>query len=137
MTSDQRIELSEVFEDSIENLWQALTDPSALADWLMPNSFQPQVGEVFELSADDPDCGGGVVRCRLLVFDPPHRMVWSWTETEGPNLDTTEVSFTLTPEGPGCRLTIEHRGLTSKPEAESFRQGWSQKLAALKQHLTR
>jgi hypothetical protein len=36
-----------VIVQSPEELWQALTDRSALAEWMYPNDFEPRVGHCF------------------------------------------------------------------------------------------
>jgi uncharacterized protein YndB with AHSA1/START domain len=35
----------------IETVWEVVTDPDAIAAWLMPNDFAPVVGHRFRLDA--------------------------------------------------------------------------------------
>ena len=78
-----------------ERVWAALTSSEALAAWLMPNDFVPEVGHEFTLRTRPAPGFDGIVRCRVLELDPPARMVWSWA---GGSIDTT-VTFTLEAAG--------------------------------------
>ncbi len=80
-----------------ERVWAALTDPAALAEWLMPNDFAPVVGREFTFRTKPAPGFDGVVHCRVLEMNPPERMVWSWN---GGPIETT-VTFTLEELGDG------------------------------------
>jgi uncharacterized protein YndB with AHSA1/START domain len=87
-------------------VWAALTSSEALAAWLMPNDFVPQVGHSFTLRTRPAPGFDGIVHCQVLELDPPSRMVWSW---RGGSIDTM-VTFTLTPDGAGTRLRMHQVG---------------------------
>src|SRR5215472_8555490 len=82
-----------------EDVWAALTDPQALAEWLMPNNFEPTVGRKFSFHVDPmpgPYSGGSA--CEVLEVDPPHRLSYSWSctrkdQTKSP--PPTKVTWTL------------------------------------------
>src|SRR5688500_1410771 len=61
-----------------EAVWQALTDPRALAEWAVPNDFKPLAGHEFRFQVDPFGPFSGIMECRVLEIDPPRRMVWSW-----------------------------------------------------------
>lgn len=130
------LQFDEVFSDPIEVVWRAVTDPEVLARWLMDNDFQPRVGHKFTLrESPNAECQGGAA-CEVLEIDPPSRMVWSWNggmEGEVP----TRVVFELRSEGSGTRLTLRHQGEATPAQGESVRGGWTRKLGALRQALTR
>jgi uncharacterized protein YndB with AHSA1/START domain len=110
---------------SREDVWRALTDSATLAQWMYPNDFAPRVGHRFTFRVPaSPETGfeGLVVRCEVLVCDPPSRLVFSWT-AGGPVVDT-RVSFRLESQGLGTRLLFEHSGFDlSQPWAEEARKG--------------
>lgn len=89
-----------------ERVWRALTTREALAVWLMPNDFTPEVGHRFNFRTDPAPGFDGIVHCEVLELDAPRRMVWSW---RGGNVDTT-VTFELEPVAGGTRLSFEQRG---------------------------
>lgn len=89
-----------------EAVWRALTDPEALAEWLMPNDFHPEPGHEFTFRSEPRPGFDGVVRCRVLEVSPPERLAYSWA---GGGIDTV-VTFTLAAEGSGTRLVLTQEG---------------------------
>ena len=102
-------------------VWSALTDPAALAGWLMPNDFAPLAGHRFRFDARPRF---GFIDGEVLEVEPPHLLRCRWTIE---SVDTL-VTFRLEPEGAGTRLTLEHVGL-SGPRHLEFDPGWAAKLA--------
>lgn len=102
------------FSQSPEVVWEYLTKPELLAQWLMPNDFKPIVGYKFQLSAKpklkfDFD---GKIYCEVLEIVPYKRLVYSWKgglSKENPSLNSI-VIWTLTPNDNGTILTLEHKG---------------------------
>ena len=97
-----------------ENVWAAITDPYALAEWLEPNDHQPVVGHKFQFRCDPSICGSGITECEVLEADPPKRLVWSWVhvpEKESqPRPVPMTIAWTLTPCEGGTTLILEHTG---------------------------
>ena len=96
----------EVYPYPRERVWRALTDSAAIADWLMPNNFQPIVGHRFEMRTKPAPGFDGIVRCEVTVVEPPARLGYSW---RGGGIDT-QVMFTLEGVEQGTRLTLVHSG---------------------------
>ena len=96
-----------VYPHPIERVWAALTDRTALGQWLMPNDFEPVVGHEFRFRAEPAPGWDGVVHCRVLELDRPTLMRISW---RGGPIDTV-VSFRLTGQGEAStRLEFEQSG---------------------------
>lgn len=97
-----------------EDVWAAITDPHALAEWLEPNDHQPVVGHKFQFRCDPGVCGSGITECEVLEADPPRRLVWSWVnvpnDKQRPRPEPMTIAWTLTPKGDGTLLTLEHSG---------------------------
>jgi uncharacterized protein YndB with AHSA1/START domain len=112
-------------------VWVALTDRRALAEWLMPNDFEARVGHKFRFQVDPmPGCGH-LTMCEVLEVDPPRKLVWSWLpiDEKRPHRHGTKpstVTWTLSPESGGTRLTLVHEGLEVYPFWQRFmlRFGW-------------
>lgn len=96
------IDATVVYPHPVGRVWAALTAREALAAWLMPNDFSPEVGRAFTFTTRPTPGSDGIVRCEVLELDPPFRMVWSWAG--GLGLQTT-VTFTLAVTGDGDRQT--------------------------------
>lgn len=123
-----RITHPETYDAPRSAVWAALTDSDQLAAWLMPNDFRPEVGHSFTFRTDPGPGFDGVVRCEVLVVDPPERLSYSWSSG---SLGTV-VTWTLE-ERPGgqTRLTLEHDGF--RPVRDVFvrtllSMGWKRKL---------
>jgi uncharacterized protein YndB with AHSA1/START domain len=128
--------LQEVYPHSIERVWTALTDPAALAVWLMmSNDFEPKVGRHFTFRSEPNPGWRGRAECEVLVVEPPSRMVWSWLSTdEG---EPTRVEFRLESVAGGTRLTLEHTGETDPNTRSRLMSGWPTRLAELGKELAR
>jgi len=46
------IHIEETYPYPPERIWRALTNSDAMADWLMPNTFEPKVGCRFQFRTD-------------------------------------------------------------------------------------
>jgi uncharacterized protein YndB with AHSA1/START domain len=97
-----------------EDVWAAISDPHALAEWLEPNNHQPVVGHKFQFMCDPGMCGAGVTECEVLEADPPRRLVWSWIhkpkDPSAPRCEPMKIAWTLVPQGAGTLLILEHTG---------------------------
>lgn len=101
--------------------------------------FEPRVGgHIYDRATDGSECRWA----RILAYEPPHRVVFSWDigpqwqiETD-PEL-TSEVEVRFVPEGPSrTRVELEHRhldrhgpGWQSVGDGVGNDQGWPLYLA--------
>jgi uncharacterized protein YndB with AHSA1/START domain len=106
--------------------------------------FEPRVGgHIFDRAVDGTEC----YWARVLVFEPPHRVVFSWDigptwqlETDAENASEVEVRFIEETAG-RTRVELEHRnidrhgpGWQAVADGVAHDQGWSlylQRYAAL------
>lgn len=99
------------YPDAPETVWVAITDPRAIAEWLMPNTFKPVVGHKFQFRTDPMPMCEGHTECEVLEVDPPRRLAYSWlivwTKQYKTEPQPMIVSWTLTPERGGTRLVFE------------------------------
>lgn len=116
---------------SVEQVWESLTDPAAVADWLMPGDFRAVVGHRVRLHCEPVGAFDGWVDLEVLEVARPHRLSYSWKT--GDMRVPTIVTCTLTalPDG-RTRLRLEHTGFTDENGRTTyplFKQGWVGKLA--------
>jgi uncharacterized protein YndB with AHSA1/START domain len=108
-------------------VWEALTDREAMAEWLMPNDFAPLIGHKFTFRTKPAPGFDGIVHCEVLELDPPRRLSFSW---EGGGIDTV-ATFILKPSASGTHLALEHtgfRGLRGLMVSKIMGQGWRKKI---------
>jgi uncharacterized protein YndB with AHSA1/START domain len=110
----------------VERLWAAVTEPGELAHWF-PSTvrIEPRAGGTIAFS-DDPhvEPSSGTV----LMFDPPHRLAFTW--------GGDELHFELSPVGDSsCELTLINV-LQARDTAARNAAGWSVCLAELGKHVS-
>lgn len=99
------------YPHDIADVWTALTDPYALAEWLMPTTFfEPTIGSKFRFQYDPERlCPTGIVDCEIIESEPPRRLVWSWQQRTPEGAESPppmRVEWTLAPIEGGTRLEL-------------------------------
>jgi uncharacterized protein YndB with AHSA1/START domain len=122
---------------TVEVVWEALTDPAALAEWVMPvEGFAPVVGQRFRFRAKPMPGWDGVIDCEVLVVEPLQRLVIRW---QGSRMRAhTTVTWTLAPVQSGTRLRLDHQGFEGPGGfvlAAMHRSGWQKMTRRLAEHL--
>ena len=107
-------------------VWRALTEPALLGAWLMSNDFKPEVGHKFTFHAPPVPHWDGIVSCEVLAVEPQRRLRYLWRGGSGEHRLDTIVEWTLTPDGAGTRLHLEHSGFDSRNTLalEGLGKGW-------------
>ena len=127
---DLSLKLKDFYPHPVETVWQALTDPAAIAEWLMPCDFRPNDGHRFSIRGTATSNWRGFTECVVVLVDPPRRMEWQWASTDIP--EPTLVSFELEPVDGGTQLTLSHKGMTTQTDIKSLSEGWPMKLKQLR-----
>jgi len=113
-----------------EVMWDYLTKPELLAQWLMPGNIKPVVGHTFEMiSKPKPEMNhDGHNYCEVLEVIPYKKLVYSWKAGPEPGTITvdTKVTWTLTPKDNGTELHLLHEGFTDNNNLlyEGMNAGW-------------
>lgn len=117
------VRFERLYPRPVETVWSALTQPERLADWMGASHVEPRVGGRFDMMVDGPHPMTGRVR----VWDPPHVLEITWSNTHAPD---SVIRYELTPEADGTRLVFIHKGM---PYANSalMLPGWHDFLARL------
>lgn len=133
MSLPLQLELEEFYPHPVATVWQALTDPAAIAQWLMPCDFQPVPGHRFVIRGNATENWRGFTRCQVLTVDAPSLMEWLWESADIE--EPTRVSFRLQAVEGGTRLLLHHTGTTLTEDIESLSEGWPLKLRHLEAYL--
>ncbi len=87
-TGARAILLRRTYAASIEDVWDACTDPDRLKRWFLPVTGDLRAGGTFQLEGN---AGGEILAC-----EPPRRLRVTWVYGEGPS---SEVEVRLFPAG--------------------------------------
>lgn len=110
------------FTQSAQEIWDYLTKPELMEQWLMPSDFQPIVGHHFRFT--NPN--NSFVVCEVLEVKPFTHLsyVWKndWAVTKTPY--TSKVSWTLTEFEGGTELLLVHSGFELFKDLVAHNSGW-------------
>jgi uncharacterized protein YndB with AHSA1/START domain len=107
-----------VFTEDIGSWWPP--DHHLLEGELAEMVFEPRAGgHIYDRAVDGSDCRWA----RVLVYEPPERVVFSWDISLSWQLETdparaSEIEIRFIPEGNRTRVNLEHRHL------ERHGDGW-------------
>jgi uncharacterized protein YndB with AHSA1/START domain len=108
---------------SPEKVWRALTDPTLLAEWLLPAiDFKLERGAEFTFKTQPVAGWDGVVQCRIADIETHRKLSYDW----GVGDMATVVTFTLAPSASGTRLSLVQSGFkpNQKKNLGGARYGW-------------
>jgi uncharacterized protein YndB with AHSA1/START domain len=121
----------QVFTEDIQRWWDP--DHHLLGSDVVSMTFEPRVGgHIVDRYADGRECRWA----RVLAYEPPDRVVFSWDITttwtvEPDPARASEVEVTFTPLGPDrTRVVLTHRHLDRHGEGwpamrDAVARGWS------------
>ncbi|MDQ0466772.1 uncharacterized protein YndB with AHSA1/START domain [Caulobacter ginsengisoli] len=118
-----------------ERVFQALIDPEILNRWIASAArVEPRVGGEmsygWEYKVDGRPVTGGPTRILELV--PNEKLVTDWPDWRlEPGAPVTTVSWTLTDEAGGTRVTLTHGTFERPADIGDYPYGWQDFLVAL------
>ena len=125
-----RMLLRREYDATVEDVWDALTDPDRITRWFMPVSGDLHLGGHYQLEGN---AGGEILAC-----DPPKLIKVTWIYGEPTGLSELEVR--LSPAGERTTLEIGHVAEVPEdfwkiygPGATGI--GWELGLLGLQEHL--
>jgi uncharacterized protein YndB with AHSA1/START domain len=120
------ISLDFQFTNSIQTVWNSLTNSETLAKWVMENNFKPIVGHKCQFRNDQWNL---IVDSEVLVVDEPYKLSYTWVG--GPI--NTIVTWTLKEEDGITHLHLEQTGIAKEDQAyNGAKYGWASKIEELK-----
>ena len=123
------------FPHPAETVWEYLTKPELMEQWLMKNDFQPIVGFEFQFRTGAiPNLDfDGIFYCKVLEIIPFKKLSYSWTSGPGGGEITLDsvVVWKLETREKGTELFLEHSGFAREENLNFFNglnHGWVEKL---------
>jgi uncharacterized protein YndB with AHSA1/START domain len=127
------------FQQSPIEVWEYLTKPELIEQWLMKTDFQPIAGHKFRFTfMSKPDSKSeGVVHCEVLEVKPFTKLSYSWngrTQDKSRNFNSTVV-WTLVPKDNGTELQLQHNGFELLDDILTHANGWNSCLKRFEEHI--
>lgn len=113
-----------VVEQSLDEVWRALTDRAALAQWLAPGTVEPHLGGAVKIALES---SGVPIDSFVTAWTPRRRLGYSWSSGEGP-LPPVNWRLAEVPQGVAIELTV---GVPVGEDAARAFAGWSAHLHML------
>ena len=115
------------FDQSPQEVWEYLTKPELLQQWLMKTDFQPVVGHKFHFIGECNDEGKTAAECEVLEVTPFTRLSYSWQANSFKDNKPfhSKVVWVLVPKGTGTELQLVHTGFTVPEDAIAHNNGWT------------
>lgn len=123
-TATHEVHLERVLTATPERVWQALTDPAELSQWLAAAEVKPGPHGQFTLHFTHND---HVLNGQVIQWDEPHTLEYHWNPG---HREASIVRFDLKPHPQGTLLTIQHRQLPASHAGEYW-PGWQAHLDLL------
>jgi uncharacterized protein YndB with AHSA1/START domain len=105
------VKVSRDYRDSVEDVWDAVTNPERIPRWFLPVEGDLRLGGRYQLQGN---AGGTIEAC-----DPPRSFSTTW-EMQGA---LSWLTVTLEPIETGTRFVLEHIALAEDERAREF---WDQ-----------
>lgn len=117
------------FNQSPEEVWEYLTKPELIEQWLMKNNFKPIAGHQFQFTfvAKEGSKYAGVVDCKVLEVSPFTKLSYTWNggTKDGSRTFNSKVVWTLVPKENGTELQLSHNGFLMMEDILNHSNGWN------------
>lgn len=120
----------------IERCWAYLTESELRKKWLASGEMLPETGSEFEFVWRHAELAAAPstrpddmpeehrMTCTITIFEPPHRLAFSWNRSGG-------VEIVLEERGKQVLLTLTHHHAPDRSTLLSVSAGWHQHLDTL------
>ena len=116
------------FKQSPQEVWEYLTKPELIEQWLMKSDFKPIVGHKFRFTfiPKTDSKYEGMVNCEVLEVDPFSKLSYSWNGSthDGDRTFKSKVVWTLTRKDNGTELQLVHNGFIVLEDYITHNNGW-------------
>ncbi len=106
------------FPHAPEKIWDYLTKPELLSQWVMENDIKPIPGHNFSFRTKPiPQMNlDGIFHCEVLEVVPNRKLSYTWNcgSGDGSMLLSSIVQWTITPKEQGTELVLKHYGLQTE-----------------------
>ena len=110
------------FNQPPQEVWDYLTNPELIEQWLGKTDFKPVAGHKFRFISPY----GNDSYCEVLEVKPFTRLSYSWQKNSAKDhkLFNSTVVWTLVPKENGTELQLVHNGFTAVEDVIAHTNGW-------------
>lgn len=111
------------FRQSPQEVWEYLTNPALLEQWLGKTDFEPTVGHKFHFVSPY----GNDSLCEVLEVRPFTNLSYSWQKKSLKDHKpfNSKVAWTLVPKENGTELQLVHNGFIAIEDYTGHNSGWA------------
>jgi uncharacterized protein YndB with AHSA1/START domain len=125
--------LRRTYDATVEDVWDACTDPERIGRWFLPVSGDLKLGGHYQLEGN---AGGEILRC-----EPPQLLKVSWLFGEGSGFSEVELRLTAEDEAERTTVELEHVAVVPPEMWDQFGPGavgvgWDLMMLGLGLHLS-
>lgn len=119
----KEIKQTRQFSQSPEEVWEYLTKPELLEQWLGKTDFEPVIGHKFRFISPY----GNHCYCEVLEVKPVTRLSYSWQKISAKDNKpfNSKVMWTLVPTEDGTELQLVHNGFAALEDVTAHETGWN------------
>jgi uncharacterized protein YndB with AHSA1/START domain len=135
----KKIKQTWFFKQPPSEVWEYLTKPELIEQWLMKTNFKPIKGYKFQFTfTAKPEAKyHGVVDCEVLEIIPCSKLSYSWngsTQDKSRNYNSVVV-WTLVSKNNGTELQLQHDGFEMLEDILIHSNGWNSCLTKMEKIL--
>ena len=114
------------FRHSPEAVWDYLTNPELLEQWLGKTDFQPIVGHKFRFVSPY----GNDSFCEVLEVKPFTKLSYTWQKNSLKDKKpyTSKIVWTLVAKEDGTELQLLHNGFAALEDLAGQETGWPERI---------
>jgi uncharacterized protein YndB with AHSA1/START domain len=125
--------LRRTYDATVEDVWDACTDPERIGRWFLPVSGDLKLGGHYQLEGN---AGGEILRC-----EPPQLLKVSWLFGEDSGFSEVELRLTAEDEAERTTVELEHVAVVPPEMWDQFGPGavgvgWDLMMLGLGLHLS-
>ena len=119
----EEIKQTRHFNQSPQEVWEYLTKPELLEQWLGKTDFKPIAGHKFRFISPY----GNDSFCEVLEVKPFTKLSYSWQKKSSKDNQpfNSKIVWTLVPKENGTELQLVHNGFTSLEDYTAHNHGWN------------
>ena len=120
---ENEIRQSRHFNQPPQEVWDYLTKPELIEQWLGKTDFKPVAGYKFRFISPY----GNDSYCEVLEVKPFTRLSYSWQKNSAKDhkLFNSTVVWTLIPKENGTELQLVHNGFSAIEDVIAHTNGWN------------